>query len=261
MEIQELDQLVMQWLQHGANHLIAHLDDRLQVRTKSGRSDLVTNLDRETEKFLVTQIKKNFPDDQIFSEEGFGDHVQSLKGRVWFVDPIDGTLNFVKQHDNFAMMIALYENGRPVYGNILDVRRHCFVHGGPSMGAYMNQFKIAPVPLRPLTEGLFGVNGPMFAKNRYHVQDIALASLGTRVLGSAGLEFQQVVLGKSIGYCSYLAPWDVAAGRVLAETVGLKVVVPPDNALSMLKRELIVTTNAQALHEVQQIMQPVADGK
>ncbi|KRK35135.1 inositol monophosphatase family protein [Loigolactobacillus bifermentans] len=255
MDIQALDQLVMQWLQHGANRLIAHLDDQLQVNTKSGRSDLVTNLDRETEQFLVGQIKQTFPDDQIFSEEGFGDHVQSLKGRVWFVDPIDGTLNFVKQHDNFAMMVALYEDGQPVYGNILDVRRQRFVHGGPSMGAYLNQFRIAPVTPRPLADGLFGVNGPMFAKNRYHVQDMALASLGTRVLGSAGLEFQQVVLGNSIGYCSYLAPWDVAAGRVLAETVGLKVVVPPENALSMLKRELIVTTNAQALQEVQQIMQ------
>ncbi|MFD1319375.1 inositol monophosphatase family protein [Loigolactobacillus zhaoyuanensis] len=255
LEIKAINTDVQRWLTKAATNLRQHLNTHFQVQTKSDRNDLVTNFDKQTENFLVDQIRQNFPNDKIVSEEGFGDQVQTMQGRVWFVDPIDGTLNFVKQRNDFAMMIGLYEDGRNVLGYILNVMTDELLWGGPEIGLHLNE-KVQPLPLdQPLAAGLFGVNGPMFAYNHEHVRDIAFASSGARILGSAGLEFQQVILGRQVGYISRLAPWDVAAGKILAETAGLSVTTIDGDPLDMLKSQVVLVTTRRALPEVQKIRQ------
>lgn len=254
-EIKVINTQVQNWLATAVNELRQNLDEQLQVHTKSGRNDLVTNFDKGTEHFLVEQIHHAFPEDQIVSEEGFGDRVQSLQGRVWFVDPIDGTMNFVRQRDDFAMMIALYEDGQNVLGYILDVMQDELLWGGPSVGLHVNQQKITGPANQPLAAGLLGVNGPMFALNREHVRDIAFASSGARIIGSAGLEFQRVIRGRQVGYISHLAPWDVAAGKILAETAGLSVTTIDGHPLNMLESQVVLVITRRALPEVQKIRQ------
>ncbi|WP_125980283.1 inositol monophosphatase family protein [Loigolactobacillus iwatensis] len=250
--VRAVNALALKWMNEAATNIKQHMNEQLNIQTKSGRTDLVTNLDKETERFLVSQIQATFPTDQIISEEGFGDQVTSMTGRVWFVDPIDGTINFVKQRDNFAMMLALYEDGKPVYGNILAVMANRFIFGGPQMGVYLNEHLLAAPGAQPLAKGLFGVNGPMFAKNIDHVQEIGLASSGTRILGSAGIEFQQVLLGNEVGYISHLAPWDMAAGRVLAESLNLLVTRIDGSPVDMLKSGTVLVTNKNALQTIEE---------
>lgn len=69
----------------------------LIIETKSNAADLVTNMDRETEQFLIGKIKETFPAHNILGEEGYGDEITSSNGVVWLIDPIDGTMNFVHQ--------------------------------------------------------------------------------------------------------------------------------------------------------------------
>ncbi len=255
LEIKAVNTDVQRWLATAATNLRQHLHTHFQVQTKSGRNDLVTNFDKETEHYLVDQIRHSFPNDQIVSEEGFGDAVQNMQGRVWFVDPIDGTLNFVKQRNDFAMMIGLYEDGRNVLGYILDVMSNKLLWGGPSIGLHLNEEAITAPENASLAAGLFGVNGPMFALNRERVRDIVFASSGARILGSAGLEFQHVVLGRQVGYISRLMPWDFAAGKILAETAGLSVTTIDGDPINMLKSQVVLVTTHRALPEVQKIRQ------
>ncbi len=84
------------------------LSKTITVEEKTAFDDLVTNIDKQTQDLLVARIKSAFPSDNIFAEEN--GLVHNIKdGNVWVLDPIDGTVNFIVQQDNFCVMIAYYE--------------------------------------------------------------------------------------------------------------------------------------------------------
>ena len=78
-------------------------DEELEIETKSNPNDLVTNMDKETEERLFNNIKATYPEHFILGEEGHGKDIENTKGVLWIMDPIDGTLNFVHQKENFAI--------------------------------------------------------------------------------------------------------------------------------------------------------------
>lgn len=239
------------WIAMAAQNVRHHLYDDLKVATKSGRNDLVTNIDKATERFLVQQIRTNYPEAQIFGEEGFGDKVTDLNGLVFFVDPIDGTMNFVKGRENFAIMIGAYLDGQGVVGVILDVMNDEMFWGGPELGAFKND-TILPKPKNmALSEGLLGMSGPLLVDNVKNVGAAVTASSGARIIGSAGMEFTKVIQGVQNGYISQLMPWDFAAGKIIAETLGLKVTDIDGKPLSMLSSKIVLIgterTHAQIL--------------
>ncbi len=119
--LEQVDQTVKTWLRESRDLVLKRMATPLNVDQKTGRKDLVTNVDKENERLLVSKIRAFSPDSQVLGEEGFGDQVTDTAGWVWVVDPIDGTMNFVKQRDHFAMMIALYIDGQGVLGYIYDV--------------------------------------------------------------------------------------------------------------------------------------------
>ena len=101
----------------------------LQIEEKTRLYDLVTNLDKATQELLITKIKQAYPNDNIMAEENNIHHPIS-DGNVWVLDPIDGTVNFVVQGANFAVMIAYYENGKGQFGLIYDVANDILYSGG-----------------------------------------------------------------------------------------------------------------------------------
>ncbi|AQP52807.1 hypothetical protein CBF34_07425 [Vagococcus penaei] len=221
MTEKELMLQVKQWVLDAGEYVKVELAKGFQVQEKSGRSDLVTNVDKATEKLLVTKIRQHYPDDQIIGEEGLGDQVTDLSGRVWVIDPIDGTMNFVKQGENFCIMIGIFQDGQPILGFIYDVMANRFIYGGASVGVFCNTTKLSPVADQSLEEGILATNGFMFSHNVHGTQKIGLDALAVRILGCAGLDFMNVILGKQCAYISNLAPWDYAAGMALAEPLGL----------------------------------------
>lgn len=213
---------VKSWIEEAASQIKEKLKNPILVEEKSNRHDLVTNVDKETEAFLVEKIRKFYPEDKILGEEGLGDTLTSSKGRIWIIDPIDGTLNFVKQQENFCIMIGIFEDNEPTLGFIYDVIKDEFAYGGKETGVFLNNEKLAPVEDLPLQEGLVGVNGVMYAKDILNTQKVAFEAVGVRIFGCAGLDFLSVIRGKQVAYLSNLAPWDFAAGVALGEALGLK---------------------------------------
>lgn len=228
------------WVAKAAENVKDHLHDHLSIQTKSGRNDLVTNIDKATEQFLVRQIRETYPDAQIVGEEGFGDDVTNLDGLVFFVDPIDGTMNFVKEKENFGIMIGAYENGQGVVGVILDVMNNDLFWGGPAMGVFKNNLPLPKPEDVALEDGLIGMSGPLLIHDVKHVVDAVEKSAGARITGSAGIEYTKILQGTQNGYISYLKPWDVAAGKVMAETLGLKVTDIDGKPLSMLSSKIVL---------------------
>lgn len=212
---------VKSWIEEAATQVKEKLKGQVFVEEKSNRHDLVTNVDKETEAFLVEKIRTHFPDDQILGEEGLGDTLESTDGRIWIIDPIDGTLNFVKQQENFCIMIGIFENNEPVLGFIYNVIKDEFAYGGADTGVFLNGEVLPPVPNLGLRDGLIGTNSTMFAKDILNTQKIGSEAVGVRIFGCAGLDFLSVLRGKQVAYLSNLSPWDFAAGVALGKPLGL----------------------------------------
>ena len=104
---------VLAWLEEAAENLRQSLKRSLQVDQKTGASDLVTEMDKATEAYFVDKITSHFPDHRIIGEEGMSQGTEDLAGIVWVIDPIEGTLNFVKQKNNFAILIGIFQDGKP----------------------------------------------------------------------------------------------------------------------------------------------------
>jgi len=247
-DLEQLNQ-AMQVVMHDARtQVLAKMGSQLTVAEKTSRRDLVTNVDHSNEDFLVHRIRLLDPNAHILAEEGTGDKVTSMQGHVWIVDPIDGTMNFVHQRNHFAMMVGLYVDGEPTLGYIYDVMAAKLYAGGAQVGVTLNGKPLKVPADLDLSEGLFGASSPLLINDRYHMQQITTISLGPRIMGSAGIQISQVLAGELVGYLSYLRPWDFAAGRVLAESLGLVVSQVDGKPVDMLSSGavLIATKRAQS---------------
>lgn len=78
----------------------------------------VSDADILIDDFISSRLKKEFPHDQIISEESYQGEPVRIQGRVWFVDPIDGTSSYVVGRDDFVVMIGLAKDGDPILGVI-----------------------------------------------------------------------------------------------------------------------------------------------
>ncbi|MDR0921763.1 MAG: inositol monophosphatase family protein [Lactobacillales bacterium] len=215
-----LVELIYSWIQEAGSRIRSHLNEELTVSTKNGRDDIVTNVDKETQEFLIRKILEKFPEDKILAEENGLDRCLDMSGRVWIIDPIDGTLNFYFQRENFAVMLALYVDGIGKLGFIYNVMREELYWGGAEFGVYCNQTKLSAPKEPRLEDGLFGMNSAMYVQNTLHAHDIGIRTMGVRTSGCAGLEFISLLKGNTIGYISNLSPWDYAAGVVLSHEFG-----------------------------------------
>ena len=245
--VKQLNQKMQVVMQTARAQVLAKMGTHLTVAEKTSRRDLVTNVDHSNEDFLVRQIRALDPVAKILAEEGTGDQVTDMNGHVWIVDPIDGTMNFVHQRNHFAMMVALYVDGKPTLGYIFDVMANKLYAGGPEVGVTLNGELLAAPADVDLSAGLFGASAPLLIQDRFNMQTIIAKSLGPRIMGSAGIQISQVLAGELVGYLSYLRPWDFAAGRVLAESLGLVVSRVDGNPVNMLSSGavLIATKRAQ----------------
>lgn len=245
--VKQLNQKMQVVMQTARAQVLAKMGTHLTVAEKTSRRDLVTNVDHSNEDFLVRQIRALDPVAKILAEEGTGDQVTDMNGHVWIVDPIDGTMNFVHQRNHFAMMVGLYVDGKPTLGYIFDVMANKLYAGGPEVGVTLNGELLAAPADVDLSAGLFGASAPLLIQDRFNMQTIIAKSLGPRIMGSAGIQISQVLAGELVGYLSYLRPWDFAAGRILAESLGLVVSRVDGNPVNMLSSGavLIATNRAQ----------------
>ena len=249
VDSKQIDEFLVKLLNTVGQTLRTDAIKKKSVGTKKNRNDLVTNFDKKTEQFVNSEIKKTFPDATIVSEEGYGDAVQDMSGLVFFVDPIDGTMNFVKRQDDFASMIGVYIDGEPLNGAIINVMDNEIYHGGKEIGLFINDKRIENPKNLPLIEGLVDVSAPMALANKFNVQEVIKKSSGFRVYGSAGIIFGHLLTGKEVMYMSYLAPWDLAAGRVLCEAAGMNVVSIDDAPINMLKSQVVIVGTSKVVSE------------
>lgn len=238
-----------QWVLEAGKNIKRNMHQPLTIDTKSDPNDLVTSLDQETEQFFAKKIKNNFPGHKLFGEEGYGDHITSLEGPVWIIDPIDGTMNFVHQKRNFCISVAFYEDGIGKFGFIYDVMGGNLYTARQGEGAYKNNEKLNSLEKdRSIHESVLGINNFWLCENSVvdfrRSQSLVKRVRGTRSYGSAALEFAYVAEGILDGYLAlHLSPWDVAAGIIIVQEVGGVTTNIRGEKLDLLNKSSILVCN------------------
>ncbi|GCF94559.1 inositol monophosphatase [Enterococcus florum] len=251
-----MEKEIIQWIYEAGEKIrTAIRQETFVVDQKSSRTDLVTDVDKSIQDFLADKIQQFDSSATILGEENGQDKTPIDKGRVFVIDPIDGTLNFVMQKENFCIMLAVYEEGIGQLGFIYDVMRDDLFWGGRKVGGvYHNEDLLAPPPNKRLSDGLLGMGISIFADNYYHTREIGERSMGVRVLGCAGLDFIAILKGIQIGYISLLSPWDYAAGSIMMEQFGMAFSGAEHQPLKFQDRELFIGLTQAAMDDVIQII-------
>ncbi|WP_071459305.1 inositol monophosphatase family protein [Bacillus massilinigeriensis] len=251
--IAEINTYAKKWVLAAGERIKESFSKTLDIQAKSNPNDLVTNIDKETEQFLIGKIKETFPSHRILGEEGFGDKLMDLSGVVWIIDPIDGTMNFIHQQRNFAISVGIYIDGEGIIGLIYDVAHDELYHVVKGQGVYMNEKELPELRERKVSESIIALNATWVTENR-RLKPELLAPLvrnvrGTRSYGSAAMELVYVATGRLDAYITpRLAPWDIAAGILMVKELGGIATDLRGKSLNLIKENSVLVT-APGLHQ------------
>ena len=200
----------------------------LVTQTKSGDNDLVTEVDKNSEKMLIGAIRSHYPEHDVLAEES--GLLQKSSDYMWVIDPLDGTTNYSQSLPLFAVSVALQYKNEAVLGVIyMPVLKELYtaIRG---QGAYLNGAKLQVSPKTELRECVLGTGFP-YDVARHPVNNLAyfnhfvLETRSIRRTGSAAYDIACTAAGRFDGFWVVnMAPWDVAAGIVLVEEAGGKII-------------------------------------
>lgn len=200
----------------------------LSISTKSDATDYLTQADLYVQKCFHERVQKEFPGDLIVGEElGFSDYSDSIKGRTWIIDPIDGTANFLRCHfPIFCLGIAFCVNDELCATGVLVPSTGEIFIAEKGGGAYKDGGKISVSKIESLEESCiqvdFGRKSSRKDRFSYIIPPILNSGL-VRCYGSAIMSFVFVAEGTCDGYVhGSLKPWDLAPGVLLVEEAGGK---------------------------------------
>jgi len=190
------------------------------------RFDPVTDIDHASEAKVLSIISEHRPEDAVLAEESGG---TIPEGRIWIVDPLDGTVNFVHGIPHVAVSVGLWEDNQPLAGVIYDpLRDECF-SASAGGGAFLNGKPIGVSSTTDLDLSVTATGFPYdhgdYADEYAHVLGAVLASVnGIRRFGSAALDLAWVAAGRYEAYWELgIQPWDQAAGIVIVREAGGRV--------------------------------------
>ncbi|HZQ62557.1 MAG TPA: inositol monophosphatase [Casimicrobiaceae bacterium] len=200
--------------------------ERLVIELKGPR-DFVSHADRDVESFIRREIAQAFPQDSFLGEETASQY-RAGGTRLWIVDPIDGTHNFLRGIAYWAVSIAYTEDGERTLGAVYDPVHDELFHARRGYGAWRSgpDHEVRLSTARP--QGLSGAVVSVGHHDRYpdprYVQ-IRRALMGTnsafRNFGSAALQLAHVADGRLDAMIELaLSAWDVMAGLLLVEEAG-----------------------------------------
>lgn len=198
----------------------------LRIETKSSSTDLVSQVDREAERFIVEGLRRARPDDAILAEEGSAR--DGTSGIRWVIDPLDGTTNFVYGYAAYGVSLAVEVDGVAQVGVVLDSANGLSYQAIAGHGSWCGQRRLSVRESTDLSRALV-VTGFSYDAEERRDAGIALGSILGRVRdirrsGSAALDLCHLAAGQVDGYYEAgLSPWDHEAGALIAREAGADV--------------------------------------
>jgi myo-inositol-1(or 4)-monophosphatase len=203
-------------------------ETRTNIQSKSTATDMVSEVDHESEALIIERILAARPGDGILGEEG-GERLGS-SGVRWVVDPLDGTTNYLYGIPAYAVSIAAELEGEVVAGAVFDAAHGQLFSASLGGGAFLDGGPIRASNETDLGKALTGTGFGYVAEQRRE-QGRVLAQVVPRVRdirrgGSAALDLCSVACGRlDLYYELGLGPWDFAAGGLIAREAGAETVL------------------------------------
>jgi myo-inositol-1(or 4)-monophosphatase len=216
-----------------------------------GVIDLVTEIDHQSEAYLIGEIQRLFPGHSILAEES-----GSLDGHdehLWLIDPVDGTVNYAHGVPFFCVSLAYAHQGKVVLAAVFDPLRDELFTAVRGQGAWLNGRPLKVAQADELVKSLMVTGFPYDAwttkrDNFVYFSKLGKLTQGVRRLGSAALDLCYVGAGRFDGYWELaLKPWDVAAAGLIAEEAGAVVTNVSGGADYLNPPQSVVAANP-ALH-------------
>ena len=191
--------------------------------SKSSRTDLVSDADRDAETLLVGMLRAERPDDGMLAEEG--STATGTTGVRWLVDPLDGTINYLWAIPHWAVSVAAVDDDGDLAAAVFDPCRDEMFTASRGEGAWLGDRRLTLTPSEDLAEALVGTGFSYVATERErqaetlrrflpHVRDV-------RRFGSAAIDVAWVAAGRlDAFYETGLSPWDWAGGSALVREAG-----------------------------------------
>jgi myo-inositol-1(or 4)-monophosphatase len=223
---------------------------KVSVRQK-GPGDLVTEADFAAQQCIREIVTGRFPAHGFIGEEGPAATADNAEF-VWYVDPLDGTTNYVHGLKHFAVSIGIARRGELVCGVVFDPTvNECFA-AEQGAGATLNGQPIRTSAVTELSDALVAVSLPVHSRRGEQpleqVLDVVAIAPGVRRLGSAALNMCYVAAGRVDAYWDVKAnAWDVAAGVVIVREAG-GVVTSLNGGAFTLDRPAPVAAGTEQLH-------------
>ncbi len=198
--------------------------DRSRIEQKEGFNNLVSYVDKESEKKLVKALSSILPGSGFIGEEGTA--IEGTNGYRWIIDPLDGTTNFTHGLPLFAISIGLALKDAVVLGIVYEVNKKEMFHTVKDSPAFCNGKEIRVSPIVTLQESLLATGFPYYEFDQMEaylniIRNFLRQSHGVRRLGSAATDLAYVACGRFEGFFEYdLNAWDVAAGTFLVQQAG-----------------------------------------
>jgi myo-inositol-1(or 4)-monophosphatase len=216
-----------------------------------GDKDLVTEIDRESERLIVGHLLGSFPDHSIIAEEG--EYSPGTADFRWIIDPLDGTTNYAHGFPWFCVSIGLEAAGELVAGVIYNPMHEELFTATRGGGAFLNGHRLQVSSRGPLQNTLLGTGFPYDcasdpANNFDNFIAFQKAARGIRRAGAAALDLAYVAAGRLDGFWELkLKPWDVAAGVLLVREAGGTVTTFDGTAYDVFNHRIVASNGL--IHE------------
>jgi myo-inositol-1(or 4)-monophosphatase len=203
--------------------LLEGWDRRPTIEFKTSEKDIVTEFDRRAEAAIVARLSQQFPSVGIVGEEGAA--IEDDGGGIFYVDPLDGTVNFAHGLPFFAVSIGLQRAGQSMLGVVHAPALGWTFTGGPGLGAFRNGQPIRPSRFARLDQALLVTGFPTPIPSRLGNTPSFVAfngvAQGVRRLGAAALDLCFVACGWLDGtWQRSLSPWDSVGGAAIITGAG-----------------------------------------
>ncbi len=227
---------------------IVFSEEKLSEIKSKGYADFVTGVDLAVESYIQGKLSKMYPDVQFMGEEGEKSDLD-FSGKIWILDPIDGTSNLIHHLNMSAVSLALVENNKPIFGVVYNPFTDELFTAEKGKGAYYNGKQIHVSDKKTLKESFVSVGTSPYDEDLREKSLVVIAKLlrnctDIRRMGAASLDLAYVAMGKfDCFYEEILRPWDFAAGAVIIEEAGGKITDLDGNELSYENSTGILASN------------------
>jgi myo-inositol-1(or 4)-monophosphatase len=225
-------------------YILAHSGKIKEISYKEGVNNLVTDVDKASEAMIIGRIRQAFPGHSVLAEES-GEH-SAGKEVMWVIDPLDGTVNYAHTFPFFCVSIGVMIDGTAKLGVVYDPVRDELFSAEQGSGAFLNGKAIKVSTAELLNDSLVATGFAYSLEGKASNMELFTRIMGKaqalRRAGSAALDLCYVACGRMDGFWELnLAPWDTAAGYLIASEAGGKVSTLDGGIYDIYKKDLLAT--------------------